>query len=248
MQSKDGKTITVGVGPNTVNVWELKTRIKGLGHEFDWSKLDKIITIRNHMEHRYYDGESSVVSGAFSASLSLIIKILEEHLELMPIRVITSDCLAFLRENDEVFQAKLLSFRNSLSSIEELIGLLIGRLKCSECYSPFLRQRDRDNDEFEGIRLVCDECYVDVDLRKAFESLDDLEMYVSETNGGEPDLLLSECEICHDISFWETAQKCLSRDCLLAQYCNACGEILESADLSYSDEQCSSCRESIHDG
>ena len=72
LNSKRAEVTLRGVGDKTVDVYQIQKHFKDLDIKVDWEALNKIISLRNNIEHYYTDYSSAVINEIVSKSYVII--------------------------------------------------------------------------------------------------------------------------------------------------------------------------------
>lgn len=231
----DGKVVIVAVRKLTVGPDEIKKRFKEFGLTLDWKRLDTMTEIRNHMEHRYYDGPSSTAKEAVADAFVLINHLLDRVLKEDQREALGDECWEALLANKATFDAEQDECRRTLAAVEwttEAARLALKDIVCIECNSSLMRQKNPDNTNQVELEFLCSACghsgEIGPVLEKAFEATFGVDNYIAVKDGDEP--VIDTCPECGHETFVREERRCAACDFGVPDgaYCGVCGQRLSA--------------------
>jgi hypothetical protein len=246
INSATGETTWVGSGNNTVEVREIKDRLKSLGVEgIDWHRLENLQKIRNNIEHYYSKDPVDQMKEAIASALHLIIQFCKPHLRKDPVQILGQECWDLLLGVASLYEAELKAAKESLESVDwpyPEVEDAIDYMRCPCCDSQLIKVVD-PTALGSAIEFVCSSCgsnssYATVIAAAIPESLEGAN-YVSVKDGG--DSLIEDCPSCGEGTFLVGQGECAA--CLSEleyQACRQCHTGL-TVDDQHFDGLCSYC-------
>jgi hypothetical protein len=157
-----GRPEVVGHGDKTVDVQGIQDRFRDLEIPLDLGRLRRLVTIRNHVEHRAPRPEHSEaeVRAALAAAYVLVLQLLRENLGLDPATTISPEIWLFMSQQAELQRA--LELRSGLSlkrmaNVPKAVGDLVDRFCCLNCRSSLIEASNVDYFAADLKCLVCSE-------------------------------------------------------------------------------------------
>jgi hypothetical protein len=249
----------VGKGKQTVDHKTAKDRCDALGIKIDWQKLENLHSIRNNVEHKFYDGNNNSIKKAIVDSFVIINSFFEENFKekasnyfdenIWSIMVYESDLYVKMQKRS-IDSAKRISGLNTIKAISvDLPKDMLENISCNSCGSDLICFLGEEDISLEGdlnyldIKSIhCEVCdYLEMDVRSSFQS----SLYkIFHQSRDFPDLnpkQLTRCYSCNKISF--SVEHLLCFICLnreLKMTCIRCGEFVDN-----DSRICSKCYQSI---
>ena len=223
-------------------------RFEGLGLSLDWKRLNRIAEIRNEIEHYFTDKPEPLIREAVSDAFVLIHKLVTDHLNEMPIALLSKKTWQALLETNEVFEEQRVACNKSFETISfrsETLALASSNCNCTSCGSSLIMQLDETNANEDLIELLCSACGAVLDCDEVFEvaivELLEFDNYVSfkETN----ELILEHCPECDRESYIFSEDQCaLCGFSLEGMKCSLCRTPITLEDYKYGESGlCSNC-------
>lgn len=240
-----GLLVFKGSGKKTVDTQGIKERFKSLGIKLDWARVDEITSIRNDMEHLFYNGgrklAQQAVSDAFLVIRDLLTKVLEEE----PVGALGHVCWKALLDNNTLFQEELAACQATLANIEwktEGASLASEHFECPDCGSTLVKQVNPENTDQDTAMFACAACGEELGTEnliiKAVEAANFHDAYLAATEGGETPV--GTCPECGNDTYVFGQGGCAF--CGFGMPCDAsciiCGEALTLDDYEEGDDLC----------
>jgi hypothetical protein len=155
-------------GKNTVDLEDIKKRLKEFDVQIDWKPLETINTIRNQIEHLHFDQPRNVVREALSNSYSVIECLLQDVLGYEPVNVLGKECWGTLLEHHDVYEKQLEACQATLGAAPWSTAAArraFPEFTCPSCQSALVRWRgtkETKADKTVDIELFCAACGAEV--------------------------------------------------------------------------------------
>jgi hypothetical protein len=209
-----GKLSFVGTGKKTVDVQQIKERLNTLGIEVEWKRLDKIIKVRNDIEHYCTSQSGSRVSELVSQSFLIIQDFLKSHLALEPIDTLGESTWEALLAAAEVYEKELKECQEALADVDwktDALAKAIYEVRCPECHSELIKPNDFSEYVPDECISLCSSCgnkliLTSEILEEAITEAFFGETYIAMTDGGEPPI--SSCHECGMESYVYEEDEC----------------------------------------
>ena len=215
---ENGEMQFIGQGSKTVDVNQIKTRLKSLKILVNWNKFEEVNELRNFIEHYYSENNSSTIKEVVAKTFTIINDFCTEYLNEDPIDLFGIETWKVFLEADEVYNKEKASCLESLAEIDwnfEVLKRAYTEIQCPNCKSDLIKGFGPAKYEpGKGQPLLCKRCDHEFDFEEAIEQcVSDalsVETYLAYTKGGEmPYQTCPEC--CKETYIYED-------DC-----CVACG-------------------------
>lgn len=230
---------------NTVDRRMIEERFKSLGLDLDWDRLNKLANIRNDAEHLFLKATPTVAREVLASTMSLIERLLVEHLEEEPLDVFDEAVWKRLLKDRDVFEAQQARCRDTFEKVDwgsEIAAEAADDLRCEDCGSTLVRQSDPDNSEISNISLECAECAAYTEFERAYEkALADVSSgyaYSAIKDGGE--MPTARCLECGRDTWIAESAKCVFCG-EIELTCGICGMACHPDEYNLEDGLCSSC-------
>jgi DNA-directed RNA polymerase subunit RPC12/RpoP len=229
VRSSDGSLKFIGKGKNTVNITQIKERLKNLGVHVDWESFDELSEIRNNIEHYYSDAGIDVTREALSKSFVLIRDFIRLNLEEDPLEILGQECWSTLVEIETIFireQNECISALQSIDWKSAELENIIFKFRCLKCSSLLLMPSNYNGEPLDGIVLSCRSCGEESDFADIAETcLEEhlsYESYRARKDGTDDPL--HHCPECFRKSYITDEDKCaLCGHTRSYTKCNRCG-------------------------
>lgn len=215
-----------GKGNKTVDVYQIKERFKSLKIDVDWKTFDKVIDLRNNIEHYYTEQSAAVINEIVSKSFIIIRDFCVEHLDEEPAVLLGQESWDIFLDADEIYQKEKDICVKSLSEIDwkyETLKNALEYIRCPYCQSELI-MADGEITYHPGkhMPLLCKKEQHEFDLEEIIENCvhDALsgKAYLAMTDGDEyPYDTCPECvkntyvyeeEICLACGYTQTQAEC----------------------------------------
>ncbi|HVY30066.1 MAG TPA: hypothetical protein VHB79_26090 [Polyangiaceae bacterium] len=150
----------VGTGHKTVDVEEIKQRLKSLGVDLEWKRLDKLTAERNNIEHYYAQVSNDALRGLAADVLLLVRDFTTRELRKDPRLVFGDATWEQLLNNEEVFAAERNECLTTLRSVKwgtDALSNSVEAYVCPECGSQLQRPIDTSS-SLDDLILECRSC------------------------------------------------------------------------------------------
>lgn len=222
----------IGSGKKTVDVFQITERFKDLSITIDDKKLQKIIEIRNDIEHYCTNQPSNILKELLAESFIVIRDFVAIHLGHEPSQLFGSETWNILLEVEEVYSKELDECLDEQSKVEWFTDTLSSastQLSCPKCSSDLIKPNVESTTDCRLITYLCCSCgeYFDYEtiaphiLAEYFE----FDNYIAAKEGG--DFSLVECFECGNETFVVDEGMCMICEAEI-QYseCAVCGQSL----------------------
>jgi len=248
---KAGNVIFIGKGPRTVDVQQIKERFSSLNIKIDCTRLDKVILLRNEIEHYYTKKSPNTVRELVAKSFILIRDFLVKHLKEDPATFLGTDCWNTLLDISEVYQAEEVSCRESLKGIDwkyTTVKNALEDIRCPQCSSNLIKTEKKGDFDI-SIELLCSSCghsfIIESVLEECIAGSLAGQVYRSMKDGEDPPYDI--CPECFKATYIFEESCCIA--CSYEQEYSVC--TLCSSDLPLEDQDlagfCSYCNYKISD-
>lgn len=211
-KNSKGSIEFIGSGKETVDYHDIQVRLKGLGVNVDWKRLDEIRHLRNDLEHYYTEKSPGLVKEILAKSFLIIRDFLTKELDESPVSLIDRDIWSILLEIEEVFSSEKEFCEASFKFFNwkyESINSAIKHAKCYFCDSSLvllIEHEPYNGSHFNerSTKIRCNSCGERIDcwdhlFEQCLEELFYKELYVAATQGGVPPV--GDCPECGMTTF-----------------------------------------------
>lgn len=240
----DGAVVFKGVGNKTVDVFQIKERFKSLAIEVDWKSFDRVVKIRNDIEHYYTEESSSRLKELLADSFLVMRNFITAHLESEPVELLGEAAWHVLLEVGTIYNEEHLACNRAKALVnwgDPEVEQVSKHFRCSHCHSGLLKPTDPEVSDIKLLEFACSECgqvskWEEI-IEEAVGECFFADSYIAMTDGGEPPVY--ECHFCGKNAFVASAGRCLACDeSLEYTECAVCGTEL-GPDDQYADGLCS---------
>lgn len=218
-KTASGKIEFQGVGKKTVDVFQIKERLQSVGITVDWKRFQRVVDIRNDIEHYYTTEPTSTVKELMADAFLVMRDFITIHLEDDPALLLGEKAWKPLLEIATLYdkeQAECKAVMDKVDWGHDLFSDVSAHLRCGKCKSELLKPLDADETDIPSMELRCVECgYVSFFGDIAEEAVADCyfsEFYIAMTDGGDAPVIT--CPACDREAF-----------VIERSMCAACGEI-----------------------
>ncbi|XOF34226.1 MAG: hypothetical protein ACL93V_02725 [Candidatus Electrothrix sp. YB6] len=190
----DSDTVSFkGSGKKTVNVYQIEERFNALGVSVDWTRVKKIVKLRNNIEH-YYAGESDARMRELITDTLLVIRdFLTTQLDMEPAEVLDEITWDAMLAVQEVYQKELSECHAETAKIvwpKDAMQSISKCLRCATCHSELLKPQDPDEQDIDALVFKCTSCGTINPFQDIVEAgIDEYlggHAYIAAKEGGEP--------------------------------------------------------------
>jgi hypothetical protein len=235
-------------GKMTVDVQEIQARFKTFNVIADMKRLERVVDVRNQLEHHYALNGPESVRGAFVDGFQFLKDFLPENLDAAAPQALGADVWEELLEQTAIHEAMLIDCASTLkevdwSAVSALLPELLQQKGCQSCSSLLLKQVDSHNVDPFAIVFECEACGECIDFAewssKVVHAHYFSEMYLAMTDGGEPPY--GDCPECPNGVYVFEYGQCLSCGFEMPEesVCLVCGEGLSLDDYAQGGKLCS---------
>ena len=219
-RDENGNVVWRGSGRKTVDVQQIKERLRSLNINVDWDRVDAINEFRNDIEHYHSTQSRDAARGLISNSFIVVRDFIAEHLGQDPKALLGDDAWNTLISVSEVYEREKAECVGTIENVpwnsEGLESALV-EFKCSSCGSGLIKienpHEDKEQNEFS-----CKSCgrtwQFEAIAEEAIESYFAGENYMAVTDGG--DMATIPCPSCNKNTY-----------IFEEKYCPLCGEEAE---------------------
>ncbi|MFA5976602.1 MAG: zinc ribbon domain-containing protein [Elusimicrobiota bacterium] len=237
-------------GDKTVDRANIEKRFKSFGVIADMKSLERVVRVRNTLEHHYMPEGMDPVRGAFVDGFRFLTSFLPDHLDVVAAEALGEEVWEMMLEQRAIYLSMMEVCRQTLQYINWDVApstmqeLLISR-GCSNCSSQLLRQLDPSNGDPFSIELKCDACRVQAQVGDWMAEVIPLyyasAAYLSMTDG-DP-IPYETCPECDRSTYAFDEGQCFACGFKLpANQCGRCGEGLTLDDYALESKFCGYCR------
>ncbi|PMQ06540.1 hypothetical protein DyAD56_03525 [Dyella sp. AD56] len=234
-------------GQQTVDVNEIKERFKSFGVAVDFAQLERVVKVRNQLEHHYVE-KPEVVLSAFVDGFHFLRSFLPIQLGADPSTVLGERAWNELLNQSAVYAAMLKECTETFKPIEvdglpALLGAFLISPTCIHCASSLVGQVEPDNASPFDIRFKCEACGKTSDFADWMaEMLADHfagEAYLAIKDGGAPPT--DTCPECGNGTYVSEDGQCFACGFEMPDgvACGVCNEPLSLEDYGCGDRLCS---------
>jgi len=197
-------------GYQTVDFNALSKRFKDFNIPIDTKGLQELNGLRNHIEHRYTDQPAQAVreaiARAFPITVAMFQQIGEHPAELL------GGAWPIMLDVRALYEAELIRCRATLAGVNWVSATAAKKhLRCQECGSDLIEQRDSANTDQEALALVCRSCGTEPDWDDAIADAVDRALsgdaYVRFKDAGEAGPIY-DCPTCERHSYIDFEDAC----------------------------------------
>ena len=155
----DGKggVKVVNKGNQTVDFKNLGTRFKAFGIPIDTKELQELNGLRNNIEHRDTDEPAQTVREAIARAFPITVALFRQSGE-HPADVL-GDVWPIMLKVRGLYEAEFARCRETFSNVNWVSSTMAERnLRCTECGSDLIEQRDTASSNQEQLQLICRSC------------------------------------------------------------------------------------------
>ncbi len=238
---KSGGDITfVGNGNKMVDVFQIKERFSGLDIDVDWARVDKIISVRNEIEHYCTSESEGRIKELIADSFVIIRDFLSSHIGMEPIDALGDETWGILLSTAEVYEQQKEECQSAMEEVDwKTLSLSksIEKIRCPSCHLALIKPIDKETDDPVWSKCLCTSCgeVFTLDESMVEEVIGEYffaDMYISFTDGGEAPY--SHCPECGSETYM------IEEDvCAVCQYkkqyyeCVICGASLSTDEQEF---------------
>jgi hypothetical protein len=191
--SADG-VVFVGSGKKTVDFPRIKERFKALDIEVDSGRVEKILQVRNDVEHYCTTESRGRLKELIADSFVVIGDFLVFELDAEPANLLGAETWGVFLEVADVYRAEIEECREQMSQVDWKTGALaaaIEKLRCPGCGSELVKPVDPDTNDPVWSSCYCSSCGSQFDFNEnviegAVGEYFFADNYIAMTDGGDP--------------------------------------------------------------
>lgn len=244
------KIRVVGDGKKTVGRIEIEKLFKSLDININLSSLKDLADIRNDIEHNYHDLASSLINHAIASAMPIINDIIVIELKEEPVTLLGGVAWDVLLDESNVFNQQLNDCKKTFLSLpisSDTLKMCFKKIKCPNCSSSLLKNRNPNASNIDELCLFCAECSKSLDQPKIIIETSIGEVFTTAfihmeiKDGGECPVEI--CPECSKLMYVVSEKNCLNCDfTLLDQLCSLCGNQITLSDYMWDfTSMCSYC-------
>jgi hypothetical protein len=216
-----GKVLFKGKGKKTVDVQQIEERFKSLKVNADLTSLQKVVNLRNNIEHYQTTEPAGTIKVLVASSFLIIRDFVSQELGYEPVVLLGAETWNVMLSVAEVYEKELEECETAIEDIDwdsEALSGMSTHLSCPQCQSELVKPIDVDVKAVQDLEFSCKSCGHEAELAEmveaALEEHFSVEMYMSVKDGG--DRPLGTC--------WECGRETFV---IQEDMCAACGVTLE---------------------
>ncbi|MFA7415340.1 MAG: hypothetical protein WC048_12735 [Rhizobium sp.] len=197
-------------GYQTVDFNTLSRRFKDFKIPIDTKGLQELNGLRNHIEHRYTDEPAQAVREAIARAFPITVAMFQQAGE-HPADVL-GEAWPIMLDVRALYEAELARCRATLAGVNWVSATVANEhLRCQECGSDLIEQRDSANTEQEALALVCRSCGAEPDWDDAIVDAVDRalsgEAYIRFKDSSESGPIY-DCPVCERHAYIDFEDAC----------------------------------------
>lgn len=240
----NGNVIFKGDGKKTVDVQQIKERFTSLNINTDWKRFEKVVLIRNNIEHYCTTESADRLKELLADSFIIIRNFVSNQLGLEPVVLLGEQTWNVLLEVAEVYQRELDECRNATNSIDwdsNVMSDVTGYLRCPQCQSALVKPTGVKVETVYDTEFSCSSCgevtTVSEMVEDALSECFGFEMFLAVKDGDTSPI--GTCPECGRDTFIIEEDLCAACGGSLEHYeCGVCGDSLGPDDQEF-DGLCS---------
>jgi predicted RNA-binding Zn-ribbon protein involved in translation (DUF1610 family) len=231
----DNGIVWRGEGSKTVDVQQIRERCQSLGIAVDWKRVERIVKLRNEIEHYFTSENQSAVQSVVADTFILIRDFVRTQLGEDPLVLLGGDTWNTLTSEAEVYKAEKEECEMKVTSInwesEELRRALV-EWECPECGSGLIDVQTTVSDQWSAV-FKCRSCGKQWEFEDAAEkAVEDYfagENFSAIKDGGEPRAVT--CPECSLEAYDLDEDRCLICGESVERRCQRCGNPIPASEL-----------------
>lgn len=238
-QSAQGVIEFIGEGRKTVDAQQIRERFGALGIITDWSRFDRITTVRNEIEHYYTKTNKKALEGLISDAFVLARNFISTQLKEDPLKLLGDETWQAMLEVSEVYEAERAECMRALEDFDWASSSLsrgVMRLTCPACSGDLIRPAGGESSYHYDMKLECRGCGEITNAEdfapRAVKLALEHEMYLSHTDGG--DRPYTTCPECGADAYVMEEECCALCGESAEHTCARCGSSIPAEELSCS--------------
>lgn len=149
-------------GYQTIDFNTLSKRFKDFNIPIDTKGLQELNGLRNHIEHRYTDQPAQAVREAIARAFPITVAMFQQAGE-HPADML-GESWPIMLDVRALYEAELARCRATLAGVDWVSATVAEKhLRCQECGSDLIEQRESANTDQEALALVCRSCGAEPD-------------------------------------------------------------------------------------
>lgn len=226
----------VGKGKKTVDVADLKARFQALGISTDWTRVQKIVDLRNNLEHYKESATSAEMKKLVVDTFALVSAFITHELKEQPVELLGEQTWSVLLGEATVYAQAKQACETLMAEIQwqlPVLSLIAEKFCCPKCGGDLLQPIDTTASYQQDLEFTCLGCgekseFSDL-IEPACEEVYGTDNYLAVTDGGEP--ATTTCHECFMETFVFAESVCVHCSATVSHTeCVVCGEALGPAD------------------
>ncbi|MGC8213196.1 hypothetical protein [Ralstonia solanacearum] len=215
VRGKNGAIGFHGEGKKTLDVQDIKDRFKSLDVVADFARLDKVVRLRNEIEHYRTSVSAESMREILAKSFIVIRDFITTELGEEPAALLGNQTWATLLEENEVYERELAACRAAMDAIDWNSSAgeqVAAHIRCHHCGSELVKPVDSDVEFLEQLAFHCASCGQESDfddvIEAAVEDCYATDSYIAMTDGGDPPV--ATCPDCIRETFLLEEGRCIA--------------------------------------
>lgn len=211
----DGTVTFRGLGRKTVDVPQIRERFTTLGISVDWPKFEKIVALRNDIEHYFTKHNDARLRELLADAFVVMRDFITTELGLEPVTLLGDKTWVALLSVSEIYlkqEKECAAERAKIKWGSAAAQEVAEHLRCAECESHLLKPTNPDETDRPEIEFLCSACGVTARFESLAEAAAEecygADMYLAAKDGGEPPL--TDCHECGRSTFVLNEGYCLA--------------------------------------
>jgi len=182
----------VGEGKKTVDVFQIKERFENLGIDVSWIRFEKIINLRNQIEH-YHDAPPALIQESVANSFVIASEFIKNYLDASPVDLLGEATWQVLLQENNIYEAEAEICVKEMNRIEWELATqseIAEFLECAKCHSKLIKPLDPASD-IGSMNFECAACGAFSEYSEIAESACETAFaganYSSIKHGGDPE-------------------------------------------------------------
>uniref|UniRef100_C6E3P0 Uncharacterized protein n=1 Tax=Geobacter sp. (strain M21) TaxID=443144 RepID=C6E3P0_GEOSM len=234
-----GNVVFRGEGKKTVDAHQIKERFLSLNVQTEWNRFEKVVTIRNNIEHYCTTESADRLKELLADSFIIIRNFVSKQLRYEPVDLLGEATWSVLLEVAEVYQRELEECRERTNEItwdSDGMADMAEYLRCPKCQSALVKPIAPIVLPTYETEFSCSSCgHVAMVSDMAEGALNDCysyEIYSAAKDGG--DSPIESCPGCGKDAFLVEEDLCAACGRSLTYHeCGVCGESLGPDDQQF---------------
>lgn len=236
-----GNVIFQGDGKKTVDVIQIRERFKSFGINTDWNRIDRIISIRNNIEHYHIKESTADIRELLADAFLIIGEFVSTHLKHSPMELFGQESWGALLNITAIYEQELQECRNATAAIDwdselPILKDISLHLRCPQCKSALMKPVEPHLEPIQETHFICSSCGNQTELENMLEdALSEhfsFETHMAIKDGG--DVPITTCWECDRETFIYQDDICIACNTTRTyETCLVCGNTLGPEEQDY---------------